>query len=96
MRIACLSTLMLLLFVSTAFAQRDAPVWETYLPKIAIYHDEINSQFAITVDFIFRKDGGPIEHSEHQAYLLAYLKKDEEQKLGEIPLNDKHNKIGDL
>jgi predicted permease len=24
------------------------------------------------------------------------MKKDEEQKLGEIPLNDKHNKIGDL
>lgn len=81
MRRACLSILVMLLFVSTAFAQRDAPLWEAYLPKIAIYHDETNGKPAITLDFLFNKNGGPHEHTEHQAYVLLYLKKDEDQIL---------------
>lgn len=81
MRKAKLSILMVLLFVSTAFAQRDAPVWECYLPKISIYHDDSARQSALTVDFLFKKNGGPHEHTEHQAYVLVYLKKDEEQIL---------------
>ena len=35
----------------------------------------------ITVDFLFKKNGGPYEHTQHQAYVLVYLKKDEEQIL---------------
>ena len=81
MRIAWLSILIVLLWVSTAVAQRDAPVWECYLPKVSIYHDESSSRPALTVDFLFKKHGGPHEHTEHQAYVLAYLKKDEEQIL---------------
>jgi hypothetical protein len=81
MRIAWLSILIVLLWVSTAVAQRDAPVWECYLPKVSIYHDESNSRPALTVDFLFKKHGGPREHTEHQAYVLAYLKKDEDQIL---------------
>jgi len=77
MRIACLSILIVLLSVSTAFGQRDAPVWEAYLPKITIYHDDSNKHSALTVDFLFKKHGGPHEHTEHQAYVLVYLKKDE-------------------
>ena len=81
MRTACLSILIVFLWASTAFGQRDAPVWESYLPNISIYHDEINSHPAITIDFLFKKNGGPHEHTEHQAYVLVYLKKDEEQIL---------------
>jgi hypothetical protein len=81
MRMAGLSIFIMFLFVSTAFGQRDAPVWESYLPKISIYHDNSNRHPAITVDFLFKKNGGPHEHTEHQAYVLVYLKKDEEQIL---------------
>ncbi len=81
MRMAWLSILIVFLWVSTAFGQRDAPVWESYLPKISIYSDSNNARPAITVDFVFKKNGGPHEHTEHQAYILVYLKKDEEQIL---------------
>ena len=81
MRTAKLTILMVLLFVSTAFGQRDAPVWESYLPTISIYHDDGDRQSSLTVDFLFKKNGGPHEHTEHQAYVLVYLKKDEEQIL---------------
>ena len=86
--------LILLLCVPTVFGQRDAPVWEAYLPQISIYHDDTNRHPAITVDFLFKKHGGPVEHTEHQAYILVYLKKDEEQilKLAEDPeLTNKRN-----
>jgi hypothetical protein len=79
MRIACLSILIVFLSISTAFGQRDAPVWESYLPKVAIYHDDSNKHPALTVDFLFKKHGGPHEHTEHQAYVLVYLKKDEDE-----------------
>ncbi|HET6975130.1 MAG TPA: hypothetical protein VFI24_02320 [Pyrinomonadaceae bacterium] len=81
MRMAWLSILIVLLLVSPAFGQRDAPVWESYLPKLSIYSDGDNARPAITVDFVFKKNGGPHEHTEHQAYILVYLKKDEEQIL---------------
>ena len=81
MRMTFLSILILLLWVPTVFGQRDAPVWECYLPKISIYHDDSNRHPAITVDFLFKKHGGPGEHTEHQAYVLVYLTKDEEQIL---------------
>jgi hypothetical protein len=79
MRIVWLSLFIGFLWVSTAFGQRDAPVWESYLPSVSIYHDGGNRDGAITVDFLFKKNGGPHEHTEHQAYVLLYLKEDEEQ-----------------
>ena len=81
MRMIGLSVLIVVLCAYTAVGQRDAPVWEAYLPKISIYHDDINRRPAITIDFLFKKHGGPHEHKEHQAYILVYLKKDEEQIL---------------
>jgi len=81
MRIAWLSILIVLLCVSTALGQRDAPVWESFLPQISVYHDAADAPRALIVDFLFMKSGGPHEHTEHQAYVLAYLKKDEEQIL---------------
>jgi hypothetical protein len=81
MRIACLSILIMLFCVSTAFAQRDAPVWESYLPRVSIYHSGDRSNGALTVDFLFKKNGGPHEHVEHQAYVLVCLKQDEEEIL---------------
>jgi len=81
MRISWLSIFVLLLLVSPAFGQRDAPVYESYLPQFAIYHDTSKGNNAITIDLLFKKNGGPAEHIEHQAYILVYLKKDEEQIL---------------
>jgi hypothetical protein len=81
MRIAWLSIFFVFLCVFTAYGQRDAPVWEAYLPRIAIHEDNSNRQPVITVDFLFKKSGGPHEHTEHQAYVLVYLKRDEEQIL---------------
>jgi hypothetical protein len=89
---AWLSILIVFLLISTAFGQRDAPVWECYLPQVSIYHD--NSNTTLTVDFLFKKSGGPHEHTEHQAYVLVYLKKDEEQILrlaGDPELTKKQN-----
>ena len=81
MRIAWLSILIVILCVSTAFGQRDAPVWESFLPQISVYHDAADAPRSLIVDFLFIKSGGPHEHTEHQAYVLAYLKKDEQQIL---------------
>jgi len=81
MRILWLSILIGFVWMPSAFGQRDAPVWESYLPKISIYHESNNKGDAITVDFLFKKNGGPYEHIEHQAYILVYLKKDEERIL---------------
>ena len=81
MRIALLSILIVLLCISPAFAQRDAPVWECFLPQISVYHDAADRPRALIVDFLFMKSGGPREHTEHQAYVLAYLKKDEAEIL---------------
>ena len=67
MRIACLSTLMVLLCVWTTFGQRDAPVWESFLPQISVYHDAADRPRNLIVDFLFIKSGGPHEHTEHQA-----------------------------
>src|SRR6185312_4278377 len=94
MRMTWLSIFGVVFLVSTAFGQRDAPVWESYLPQFSIYHDSSKGDDAITIDFLFKKNGGPIEHTEHQAYILVYLKKDEEQilKLAADPqLIDKRN-----
>jgi hypothetical protein len=81
MRIALLSILIVFVGVSTAFGQRDAPVWESFLPKISVHHAKSDRPTAIKVEFVFMKNGGPHEHTEHQAYVLVYLQKDEEQIL---------------
>jgi len=94
MRMTWLSIFVVFLWVSPAFGQRDAPVYESYLPQFSIYHDSSKGQNAITVDFLFKKNGGPVEHTEHQAYILVYLKKDEEQILklaGDSELVKKEN-----
>jgi hypothetical protein len=81
MRTVWVSILVASLWTSTAFGQRDAPVWESYLPQVSIYHDDSGRDTALTINFLFKKAGGPYEHTEHQAYILAYLKADEEQIL---------------
>ena len=77
MRKTWLWIFVVLLWVSPAFGQRDAPVYESYLPQFSIYHDTNGKHHALTIDFLFKKNGGPVEHTEHQAYILVYLKKDE-------------------
>jgi hypothetical protein len=69
MRISWLSIFVVFLLVSPAFGQRDAPVYESYLPQFSIYHDTSEEHDAITIDFLLKKNGGPVEHTEHQAYV---------------------------
>ena len=58
---------------SPARAQRDSPVFSSYLPSITLYGERQTLDF----DVLFCKAGGPIEHTEHQLYVLGYLEKDE-------------------
>ncbi len=63
---------------TTALAQRDAPVWDSYLPRIVLFNERTKLDFEIT----FMKSGGPGEQSpECQVYVFAYLEKDESKIL---------------
>ena len=63
---------------AVALAQRDAPVWNSFLPRIALFDERTTLDFEIT----FKKGGGPAEQSAHsQVYVLAYLEKDESRIL---------------
>jgi hypothetical protein len=66
------------LFGSSSPAQRDAPVWESYLTKISAFH---HRDYATQFRFRWKKSGGPEESVEHQCYLVAYVKRDEEEIL---------------
>jgi hypothetical protein len=59
-----------LLSQSIAFAQRDPPLLECYLPVIIATHLDGNK---IGIDLVLKKETGPTEHREHQIYLLGYL-----------------------
>ena len=78
MKTVCLSFLFVGLLAPHAQAQRDPPVSQVYLPRIEIYHEK---DAALTVDLFFKSNGGPQEHNERQCYILAYLKRDEQQIL---------------
>jgi hypothetical protein len=67
-------------FVTTslAWAQRDAPLLECYLPLIAVRHAEGER---LWFELVLKKETGPHEHKEHQMYLLAYLLDDEKEVL---------------
>jgi len=65
--------LAVLLVSSPALAQRDSPVFSSYLPSIAVFDE----RGTLDLDLLFCKAGGPIEHTEHQMYVLGYLEKDE-------------------
>ncbi|MEM6471898.1 MAG: hypothetical protein AAF802_20230 [Planctomycetota bacterium] len=74
-----MKTALILFFVLVACpvvaqAQRDAPVWHSFLPRISLFDERKTLDFEIT----FKKAGGPKEQSSHsQVYVLAYLEKDE-------------------
>ena len=67
-----------LLTASLAWAQRDAPLLECYLPSIAVRHAEGDR---LSLELVLKKETGPHEHKEHQMYLLAYLLDDEKEVL---------------
>lgn len=64
---------------SVTLAQRDAPVWECYLPSINVSCPDRDAD--LSIDLVLDKGGGPSNHTEHQMYLLSYLVKDEEEIL---------------
>lgn len=75
--------------LTAAFAQRDAPVFDSFLSPITVGKPE-NSE--IHASFTLHKTGGPHEHVEHQCYVLLYLKKDEasiRKTVGSEELTDK-------
>jgi hypothetical protein len=63
---------------SVAWAQRDPPLLECYLPSITIRHAEGGR---LSLELVLKKETGATEHREHQMYLLAYLLDDEEEVL---------------
>ena len=63
-----------LLLTAVSNAQRDAPVWESFLDRIAVFHLDRQST---NLEFVWQKGGGPQEHVSHQVHLLAYLEKNE-------------------
>ncbi len=63
---------------STSFAQRDAAVSNSFLPRISMFNERTTLDFEVT----FMKGGGPHEQSAHsQMYVFGYLEKDEPQIL---------------
>jgi hypothetical protein len=59
----------------SAVAQRHSPVWEAYLTRFSLFHDQDETKNrTATLDLAFRKHGGPHEHIEHQGDVLACLK----------------------
>lgn len=61
-----------------ACAQRDAPVYHSFLPRIAMLNERTTLDFEIT----YKKAGGPNNQSARsQVYVLVYLEKDEAEIL---------------
>lgn len=76
LHLAALLSVALLSLVAPA--QRDAPVWECYLASTVITHGKDS---VLNLDLLFKKEGGPYEHTEHQMYLIAYFEGDESEVL---------------
>lgn len=89
MRSLSISLFLLSTFASSAFAQRDAPIWDSYLPRIVTYNQKTDLDFELT----WHKGGGPNEQRSHaQMYVLLYLEKDEQQILELANLEENTNK----
>ena len=59
-------------------AQKYAPVWGAYLPRICLLSEREDLGF----EFTFHKEGGPEPNSNHaQMYILGYLEQDEAEIL---------------
>lgn len=73
MRILVPILLMLVMNPNVVVAQRDSPVWNSYLPRIVLFDQRTTLDFELT----FKKAGGPIRQMHTQIYILGYLEKDE-------------------
>ena len=74
---------------SIALAQRDPPLEECFLPSITFTHGKDSH---LDLDLVFKKETGPVEHQQHQMYILACLAEDEAEILkiaGDVTLLDK-------
>ena len=58
---------------TNVYAQRDAPVWDSHLGSTSVYKSD---KLSLNVDLVYRKTGGPIDHTEHQLELYACLDRD--------------------
>ncbi|MEP3479711.1 MAG: hypothetical protein ABJZ55_10725 [Fuerstiella sp.] len=65
--------LILIVHCASAMAQRDPPVWNSYLPRIVMFDERDTLDFEVT----YNKAGGPHEQTHCQMYVLAYLQADE-------------------
>ena len=74
MRQVAFLTIAYLVSPTLATAQRDAPVWESYLNRVSVYHLE---RLSTSIELVWEKGGGPSKNVEHQIYLLVYLQKNE-------------------
>lgn len=86
MKISLFTLFVILSNPIVGFAQRDAPVWNSFLPRIALFDERTTLDFEIT----FKKGGGPVEQRTHsQIYVLGYLEKDEARIL-KLAADKKH------
>ena len=63
---------------SPGVARRDAPVWESYLASTVIQHGEKDT---LDLSLLYKKEGGPGEHTHHQMYVIGYLAEHEAEVL---------------
>ena len=75
----------------SSFAQRDAPVWESYLTRISVYD---NNRTSSVLELDYKKEGGHYVHDHHQLYVMAYLQKDEAEILKMVPKEEAPKKKG--
>ena len=98
MKIYLFAFLAIMLNPIVAVAQRDPPVWNSFLPRIAMFDERTKLDFEIT----FKKGGGPVKQSPHaQIYVLGYLEKDESKILKlaadkKLTTKSKHRPSADL
>lgn len=89
MRIALSFCLLLGGLTGSAMAQRDSPVWDSYLPRVVMYKERTTLDFEAT----WFKGGGPHEQAgAAQMYVLVYLEKDEKELLELAALEEHINK----
>ncbi len=80
-------------FVNSAFAQRDAPVFNSYLPRTVVYNQRTSLDFEVT----WHKAGGPVKQMDHaQMYVMVYLEKDEQEILDLANKKEHTNKKNDI
>jgi len=89
MRTLTIILFLICLSADSAVAQRDPPVWDSFLPRTVVHKERLTFDLELT----WNKGGGPKEARPHaQMYVLLYLKKDEDKILKLAALDENTNR----